>query len=126
MISTAVEVPRFTRVFHGRTDQVRQARLEVARYLSASGCPVTDDVTLVVSEFATNAVIFFPLSSCVVMAAIGGQVDLRPALSDYLFLAAACCGTYETGQPPQQRRPTATWMPPNTATAERSPPFCLP
>ena len=57
MTSTAVEVPRFTRVFRGRTDQVRQARLEVARYLSACGCPVAEDVTLVVSEFATNAVV---------------------------------------------------------------------
>ena len=29
----------------------------------------------------------------VAIAVIGGQADLRPALSDYLLLAAACCGT---------------------------------
>jgi hypothetical protein len=54
MTSTAVEVPRFTRVFRGRADQVRQARLEVARYLSGCGGPVTDDVTLVVSDSLNN------------------------------------------------------------------------
>jgi anti-sigma regulatory factor (Ser/Thr protein kinase) len=92
MTSTAVEVPRFTRVFHGRTDQVRQARLEVARYLSASGCPVTDDVTLVVSEFATNAVIhsasrdqfftvraeLFPACVRVEVEDLGGPWEPRP------------------------------------------------
>jgi len=29
----------------------------------------------------------------VAIAVIGGQADLRPALFDYLLLAAACCGT---------------------------------
>src|SRR5450756_375486 len=33
------------------------------------------------------------LSSRVAIAANGGQADLRPALIDYLFLAAACHGT---------------------------------
>ena len=42
---------------------------------------------------------FFLLSFCVAIAAVGEQADLRPALLDYLFLAAACCGTCETGQP---------------------------
>jgi hypothetical protein len=50
---------------------------------------------------AANAVTFFLLNSCVAIAAIGEQVDLRPVLSDYLFLAADCCGTCETGQPPR-------------------------
>jgi integrase len=36
---------------------------------------------------------------CVAIAAIGRQADLRPALLGYLLLAAACCGTCETGQP---------------------------
>jgi hypothetical protein len=29
----------------------------------------------------------------VAIAAVGDQADLRPALFDYLLLAAACCGT---------------------------------
>ena len=57
MSRTAVETARFTRVFHGQPDQVSRARHEVARHLSACGCPVTDDVTLIVSEFAANAVL---------------------------------------------------------------------
>jgi hypothetical protein len=48
----------------------------------------------------THSGMFSLLSFCVAIAAIGGQADLRPALLDYLFLAAACCGTCETGQPP--------------------------
>ena len=53
----ATETVRFTRVFHGRADQVSQARHEVARHLSACGCPRTDDVVLVLSELASNAVL---------------------------------------------------------------------
>src|SRR5713101_4365495 len=43
---------------------------------------------------------FSLLSFCVAIATIGEQADLRPALLDYLLLAAAYCGTCETGQPP--------------------------
>ena len=38
----------------------------------------------------------FLLSFCVAIATIGQHADLRPALFDYLLLAAACCGTLWT------------------------------
>ena len=50
---------------------------------------------------STTSGTFSLLSFCVAIAAIGRQADLRPALLGYLFLAAACCGTCETGQPPR-------------------------
>jgi len=45
------------------------------------------------SELSANAVVFFLLCFRVAMATIGRQADLRPALFDNLFLAAACRGT---------------------------------
>jgi hypothetical protein len=41
--------------FHGNPDQVRQARYQVAMHLA--GCPAADDVIMIVSELATNAVL---------------------------------------------------------------------
>src|SRR5450755_2436363 len=99
MMPKPATATRFTATYPGRLDQVQDARHEVARHLT--GCPAQDDAMLIVSEFASNAILFFLLSSCVAIAAIGGQVDLQPALSDYLFLAAVRCGTCETGQPPR-------------------------
>ena len=55
----------------------------------------------------------------VAIVAVGGQADLRPALFDYLLLAAACCGNLRNGSASQQRRPTATRVAPNTASADR-------
>jgi anti-sigma regulatory factor (Ser/Thr protein kinase) len=89
---TAVETARFTRVFHGQPDQVSRARHEVARHLSACGCPVTDDVTLIVSEFAANAVLhsgsrdqfftvrteLFPTYVRVEVEDLGGPWNLKP------------------------------------------------
>jgi len=54
------------------------------------------------------------------MAAIGGLADLRPAVFDYLFLAAACRGGGEGLKPPSDARPTATRVPLNTASAGTS------
>jgi hypothetical protein len=98
MMPKPATATRFTGTYPGRPDQVQDARRAVARHLT--GCQAKDDAMLIVSELASNAVLFFLLSSCVAIAAIGGQADLRPALLDYLFLAAACCGTCETGQSP--------------------------
>jgi len=42
-------------VFRGRPDEVSRARGALARYLMA--CPVADDVVLIASEFAANAVV---------------------------------------------------------------------
>jgi anti-sigma regulatory factor (Ser/Thr protein kinase) len=55
--AAAVETIRFTRMFCGRADQVRQARHEVTRHLSACGYPRVDDAVLIISEFCTNAVL---------------------------------------------------------------------
>ena len=54
--AAAVETTRFTRIYPGGVDQVRQARHDLARHLSACGYPRVDDAVLVLSEFATNAV----------------------------------------------------------------------
>ena len=58
MPRAAVETIRFTRVFHGRADQVSHARHEVARHLLACRFPRTDDAVLVLSELASNAVLY--------------------------------------------------------------------
>jgi hypothetical protein len=41
-------------VFHGAPDQIGQVRGAVREYLN--GCPRSDDVVLIVSEFATDAI----------------------------------------------------------------------
>jgi Histidine kinase-like ATPase domain len=51
----AEPVTGYQRAYPGRAHQVRQVRLDVARHLG--GCPVTDDIVLVVSEIASNAVV---------------------------------------------------------------------
>ena len=42
-------------IYPGRADQVSQVRRAVARHLA--GCPAADDMTLIVSELASNAVV---------------------------------------------------------------------
>ena len=51
----AATAAMYSGTFHGRPDQVRRVRAAVARYLD--GCPVADDVVLVVSEIASNSVL---------------------------------------------------------------------
>jgi histidine kinase-like protein len=51
----AEPVTRYQRTFHGRADQVRQVRHEVAGYLGR--CPVADDIILVADELAANAIL---------------------------------------------------------------------
>jgi anti-sigma regulatory factor (Ser/Thr protein kinase) len=53
-MSTATAA-RYTGTFHGRAEEVRHVRRDVARYLG--GCPGTDDAVLIASEFAANAVL---------------------------------------------------------------------
>ncbi len=57
------------------------------------------------------------LSFGVAIAAISGEADLRPALPDYLLLAAVCCRTSRDGSACEQGMPTATQVPLNTASA---------
>jgi serine/threonine-protein kinase RsbW len=45
----------YKRTFHGRTDQVSQVRREIAAHLA--GCPAADDLVLIASELAGNAVL---------------------------------------------------------------------
>jgi serine/threonine-protein kinase RsbW len=45
----------YSRVFHGAPDQISHVRAQVGAYLEH--CPARDDVVLVVSELAANAVL---------------------------------------------------------------------
>jgi len=45
----------YQRTYPGRADQVRHVRRDLAEHLDQ--CPVTDDVMLIASEFAANAVL---------------------------------------------------------------------
>jgi len=69
---------RYKGTFGGRAEEVSRVRREIADYLG--NCPVTDDIVFIAGELATNCILFFLLSSCVAIAAIGGQADLRPGL----------------------------------------------
>jgi len=51
----APETITFERDYPGRADQVRHVRRDVANHLGE--CPVTDDLMLIASEFAANAVL---------------------------------------------------------------------
>jgi anti-sigma regulatory factor (Ser/Thr protein kinase) len=46
---------RYTGTFRGRAEEVRQVRREIAGYLG--GCPVADDIVLIASELAANAIL---------------------------------------------------------------------
>ena len=46
---------RYTGTFHGRAEEVRQVRRAIAGYLD--GCPVADDIVLIASELAANAIL---------------------------------------------------------------------
>jgi anti-sigma regulatory factor (Ser/Thr protein kinase) len=77
-------------VFHGAPDQIAGVRSEVRQYLD--GCPVSDDVVLIASELATNAIRHsdskgaffqvwcevFPGYVWVEVEDLGGQWNLRP------------------------------------------------
>jgi serine/threonine-protein kinase RsbW len=94
----AVETVRFTRVFHGRADQVSHARHEVARHLLACRFPRIADAVLVLSELASNAVLH---------SASAGQfftvrTEIFPA---YLWLEVEDLGGQWTMKPPGESRP---------------------
>jgi serine/threonine-protein kinase RsbW len=55
MIPKPATVTGFTGTYPGRLDQVQDARRAVARHLA--GYPVLDDLVLIVSELASNAVL---------------------------------------------------------------------
>ncbi len=67
MSTTAAATSYYAGTYHGRPDQVRKVRAAVAAHLA--GCPAADNAILSVSELASNAIVFFPLSSCVAVAA---------------------------------------------------------
>ena len=52
---TPATATRFTGMYPGRPDQVRDARRAVARHLA--GCPALDDAVRITSELASNAVL---------------------------------------------------------------------
>ena len=54
MQTAPVTAARYIGIFPGRAEQVCLVRRAVARHLT--GCPAADDMTLIVSEMAANAV----------------------------------------------------------------------
>lgn len=52
---TAQAGTRYTGTFHGRAEEVRQVRREIAGYLG--GCPAADDIVIIASELAANAIL---------------------------------------------------------------------
>ena len=98
MPRAAVQTVRFTRVFHGRADQVSQARRELARHLSACGFPRVDDAVLVVSELASNAVLY--------SASAGQFFTVRTELhAAYLRVEVEDLGGQWIMKPPDESRP---------------------
>jgi len=55
MTSTAQAATSYSSTFPGRADQLSQLRREIAAYLA--GCPAADDITLIASELAANAIL---------------------------------------------------------------------
>jgi hypothetical protein len=55
-----------TSTFPGQADQVPQVRVFLTQVLD--DCPAAADAVLMADELAANAVLFFPLSSCVAIA----------------------------------------------------------
>ncbi len=51
---TTTTATGYSRTFHGRPDQVRAVRRDVAAYLD--GCPAAGDAVLIISEITTNAI----------------------------------------------------------------------
>ena len=55
MRTAPVTTARYVGIYPGRAEQVSLVRRAVARHLT--GCPVADDMVLIVSELASNAVV---------------------------------------------------------------------
>jgi anti-sigma regulatory factor (Ser/Thr protein kinase) len=55
MRTAPVTATCYVGIYPGRADQVREVRRAVARHLA--GCPAADDMVLIVSEIASNAVL---------------------------------------------------------------------
>ena len=70
---------RYTGIYPGRVDQVHHLRRAVARHLA--GCPAVDDVVLIVSELASNAIVH--------SASRGGYFTVRAELhAGYVWIEA--------------------------------------
>jgi len=54
-VVTAETGTGYTGTFHGRAEEASQVRREIAAYLA--GCPAADDIILIASELAANAII---------------------------------------------------------------------
>jgi len=93
---TAPETITFERDYPGRADQVRHVRGDVAEHLGE--CPVTDDLMLIASEFATNAVLH--------SRSRGGHFTIRVKLhDDYLRLECQDAGGAWRGRQHTADRP---------------------
>ncbi len=84
----------YQRTFHGRADQIRRVRQEIAQHLG--DCPVTDDAVLIASELASNAILYshskgqsftvraeiFPGYLWLEVEDLGGHWNLKPRDAD--------------------------------------------
>ena len=83
MRSEPAAATRYTGTFRGRADQVQHVRHAVASYLA--GRPAADDVVLIVSELASNAIVH--------SASRGEFFTVRAELhSDYVWVEAEDLG----------------------------------
>src|ERR1035437_2570245 len=83
MMPKPATATRFTATYPGRPDQVQDARRAVARHLA--GCPALDDLVLIVSELASNAVLH--------SASRGAFFTVRAELhADYVWVEAEDLG----------------------------------
>jgi anti-sigma regulatory factor (Ser/Thr protein kinase) len=74
---------RFTGTYSGRADQVHHVRRALAKHLA--GCPAADDVVLIVSELASNAIVH--------SASQGEFFTIRAELhADYVWVEAEDLG----------------------------------
>jgi serine/threonine-protein kinase RsbW len=95
-VETATAALRYTGVFHGTADQVRQVRRDMARRLA--GCPAANDAVLIVSELAANAVLH--------STSAGQFFTVRAELhGSYLWLEVEDCGGPRYPRPHDGARP---------------------
>lgn len=91
MTSTAQAATGYTSTLPGRADQLGQLRREIAAYLA--DCPAADDIILIASELAANAILH--------TQSRGGTFTIRCQLSP----RAARIETEDLGGPWRPRNP---------------------
>jgi anti-sigma regulatory factor (Ser/Thr protein kinase) len=92
----------YQRTFHGRTDQVSQVRRDIAAY--PAGCPAADDLILIASELAGNAVLH--------SQSRGGSFTVRC----YIYPGYGWIEVEDLGGPWRSRQLHRGWLPAKRTT----------